>query len=199
MKPKTTASASDLARVLASLDSDEMQALAAWSNLKGLKKFLQSRRLKGEWATFARVVLGSHTRDELLQEPILQDSAIHHMIKDRMFTIAPAGTVVEVVALTAADLGLKGLPPGYDQILDRGQARGLKLCPPEVGLQFWLQGPPLAYGDWFGVAMTLVPGHQQFASYLAICRNNKFYPDRTDRCVIPRQKFGVHYRFIFCR
>jgi hypothetical protein len=68
------------------------------------------------------------------------------------FTVATGETEVDLVKVTAAELGFKN-SVRRDQIYDRAKELGLELCPPEVGPQLRLQYKDQPNGEWIHIGM----------------------------------------------
>jgi hypothetical protein len=82
-----------------------------------------------------------------------QEWAISLMVNSS-FWVARKQTVIDLVMVTSADLGLEEKKVEIGLVYRRAQIRfGLSLCPPEVGPQFRLQFPTQTREEWYSVAM----------------------------------------------
>lgn len=85
----------------------------------------------------------------------INDSA-NEMLGKPAFTVAAKETEIELVKVLAKELGFKK-GASRQEIYQRAQELGLKLCPNEVGPQLRLQYKNQPLNEWLLVAMEPIP------------------------------------------
>lgn len=111
--------------------------------------------------TWRTVKLGTHKDVKALRKA-MENAGIKigdyasSMLKHTMFTVASAETEIELVRVSVAELGF---PKGATRaaIYDAARAKGLSVCPAEVGPQVRLQYLDQPMNEWFLIGMEPIP------------------------------------------
>lgn len=93
-----------------------------------------------------------------------------HVLESPAFTVSAQTAEVSLVRVSLSDLGLKRTAT-REEIYARAEARGLKLCPPEVALELRLQYLDQPDGEWLHVAMRPVLCRDGEKKFLAVARS----------------------------
>ncbi len=187
--------------------TDLLQKLSGESgdlHLSILNKMLRGEltsAVKRTYSIWKKIKLGTHQDAKSLKEDIekngftVNEYAAVIMTKP-MFTLATEETMVNLVNVSASDLGFTKKAPLRDIYL-RAIELGLKLCPAEVGPQLRLQYPDQPNDQWVYVAMEAIADLRLHPLIFRIGS------DREDRwlgtyCDDPSDMWALYHRFIFC-
>jgi hypothetical protein len=156
------------ATVLTSMPEMASDVMQQWiENPKGLQRALKTalcppdepkKIVAPNFTTSRTLKLGTGIRDAHGFRAALKDAEFYigdlasDLLNKPAFTVSPEAKEVELVIVSAADLGFKKTATRKD-IYARATELGLVLCPAEVGPQLRLQYPDQAKGEWLFIGM----------------------------------------------
>ncbi len=131
---------------------------------KGIFNILENAGVEHVYTSFPegkirrqKLEIGGKSKQQLVAEMKQQGINIYEyaqqMIDSPDFTTLPRKDDVDLVRLKVQDLGLGDDYPTINQIYVRASELGLKLCPPEVGLQLRLKDTNQPLGEWYYIGM----------------------------------------------
>lgn len=150
-----------------------------WSTLKAHIPFASERNghtsvVPGTFTVFHTIKLGTHKDWKELKMALETagchiDSAVYDIVDKPAFTLASQESEVKLVVQSVADLGFE-IGATYDEICARAKELGLELCPAEVGPQLRLQYKDDQVGEYYVIAMKLIPDSGGYPNLLGVGR-----------------------------
>ncbi|HUY69834.1 MAG TPA: hypothetical protein VMU70_02375 [Candidatus Tyrphobacter sp.] len=121
------------------------------------------------------IEIGGKSAEQLISEmeaaSINISDYVKSMLKNREFVPSKNPEEATLIRLTIADLGFRRSAT-TDQIYERAQALGLKLCPPDTGPNYRLKYRNQPLGEWFYIGMKQISDSDGNPHVFALVRDD---------------------------